>query len=113
MIQVNWITPIRIRQLHITGTKGYAELNYMTQNLKLYESNYHEDHDDFGDFVIKFGTPKEIDINIEQKEPLALELSHFIECILTNKKPLISGEDGLTALKIALDAMKKMNINQP
>ena len=56
LMQVNWITPIRIRSLAVTGTKGYAELNYMTQDLKLYESNYYEDHDNFGDFIIKFGT---------------------------------------------------------
>tara|TARA_B100001989_G_C24537013_1_gene465042 strand:+ start:1211 stop:2218 length:1008 start_codon:yes stop_codon:yes gene_type:complete len=111
MIQVNWITPIRIRQLAVTGTKGYAELNYMTQELKLYESNYHEDHDDFGDFIIKFGTPNEKIIPIEKKEPLNEELSHFIDCVIKKKPPLITGQAGLTALKTALCAMDLMNIN--
>lgn len=108
MMQVNWITPIRIRSLSVTGTKGYAELNYMTQELKLFESNYHEDHDDFGDFIIKFGNPTETKIEVEKKEPLAQELSHFLECVSTNSQPMISGETGIQALKTALSVMEIM-----
>ncbi len=113
MMQVNWITPIRIRKLSVTGTKGYAELNYMTQELKLYESNYHEDHDDFGDFIIKFGNPTEHHIPIEKKEPLAEELKHFITCIETNTKPLIHGRVGIQALKTALSVMDIIKIKNP
>lgn len=108
MMQVNWITPIRIRNLSITGTKGYAELNYMTQELKLFESNYHEDHDDFGDFIIKFGNPTQTEVTVEKKEPLAQELSHFLKCVSTNTQPLISGETGIQALKTALQVMQIM-----
>ncbi len=111
MMQVNWITPIRIRQLSITGTKGYAELNYMTQELKLFKSNYHEDHDDFGDFIIKFGNPDTQEIEIEKKEPLAEELTHFLKCIKNSTSPLISGETGVLALKTAIDVMKVMKKN--
>lgn len=111
-MQVNWITPIRIRNLAITGTKGYAELNYMTQELKLFESNYYEDHDNFGDFIIKFGNPVERHIPVEKKEPLFEELSHFVDCILEKKQPLISGEVGLKALDTALEVMSIMNMDK-
>ena len=106
MIQVNWITPIRIRNLALTGTKGYAELNYMTQELKIFESNYHEDHDDFGDFIIKFGNPTEKPISIEKQEPLKMELSHFLNCIINNTQPLITAQEGIQALDTALKVMK-------
>jgi UDP-N-acetylglucosamine 3-dehydrogenase len=108
IIQVNWITPIRIRNLSITGTKGYVELNYMTQSLMLYESNYSSDFDSFGDYIIKFGTPNKQEVNLEKKEPLNLELSHFIECIQKNKSPLITGLQGKKALEIALKVIKKI-----
>ena len=101
-IQVNWITPIKIRNLSVTGTKGYAELNYITQELVVHESNYNPAYQDFKDFVVKFGTPNEIKLNIKIEEPLKLELKHFIDCILENKEPLVSGEDGLSALRVAL-----------
>lgn len=101
-IQVNWITPIKIRNLSITGTKGYAELNYLTQELILYESNYKDGYDDFGDFIVKFGKPNKVEIGVEQKEPLKAELEHFIDCIKNNKEPSVNGEVALVALKIAL-----------
>ena len=34
------------------------------------------------------------------------ELSHFIDCIINNKTPLVSGIDGINALKIATEIEK-------
>lgn len=102
LLQVNWITPVRIRGLTVTGTKGYAELNYMTQELTFYESQLTHTQDALGDPAIKFGDPIRHDIKIEKQEQLRLELSHFLDCVATGKSPLVSGEVGLMALKHAL-----------
>ncbi|MBI2151831.1 Gfo/Idh/MocA family oxidoreductase [Candidatus Woesearchaeota archaeon] len=106
-IQVNWITPLKIRNLSVTGSKGYAELNYITQELTIYESNYTKEIvDEYGDTVIKFGLPDKTQVGIEQMEPLYLELKDFIHCVQTKKQPLVNGEVGLQALKIALQVME-------
>jgi len=110
IVQVNWITPIRIRQLSVTGTKGYAELNYMTQELVVHESNYTRDTDHLGDPVIKFDTPNTRTIPIDNQEPLNLELRHFLDSVRTNTSPLITGEVGRNALRTALDVMSKMQM---
>ena len=34
-------------------------------------------------------------------EPLALELEHFVSCVMEGAKPLVSGEDGLAAIELA------------
>ena len=106
LIQANWITPVKIRELNVTGTKGYVELNYITQKLKLYESNYHRGFDSFGDFIVRFGTPNIREVDVKTAEPLKMELRHFIACVENRKKPLVSGKDGLNALKIALSAVQ-------
>lgn len=105
-IQVNWITPVMIRELCVTGTKGYASLNYITQELNFFQSKYKKEYNDFGDFVIKFGTPQKISIPIEHQEPLKLELKSFLKSIQDKTAPEVSGEDGLRALRIALKALK-------
>jgi len=112
LIQVNWITPIRIRNLAVTGTKGYIELNYMTQELVLYESNYSQDFDTFGDYIIKFGLPNRQEIRLEKREPLQEELLHFLTCIRTKTTPVVSGENGIRALETALQVMKKMGFGE-
>jgi UDP-N-acetylglucosamine 3-dehydrogenase len=105
-IEVNWITPVKLRILNVTGTKGYARLNYVTQKLTLYESNYERTFDEFGDFVLHFGEPKMDPISVKNQEPLKLELADFIDSVKNDRKPLVSGEDGLKAIKIAMDVMK-------
>lgn len=102
LLQVNWITPVRIRTLAVTGTKGYAELDYMTQSLTVYESQIVRGTDSAGDPTIKFDTPIRTDVVIEKNEQLRLELSHFLDCVAHRKPPLVSGEVGLQALKHAL-----------
>lgn len=108
IIQSNWITPIKIRNLSVTGTKGYAELNYLTQELILYESNYEETYDDYGDFIIKFGKPNKIEMGIINKEPLKAEIEHFLKCATGQEEPLVSGKEGLATLKIALDIDRQL-----
>jgi len=107
MIQVNWITPVKIRNLSVTGTKGYAELNYITQELTLYESKYERKFGDFGDFVVKFGEPTKIDVAIKKGEPLKLELESFLRAVHEDKEPLVNGDVGLRTLEIALKAIEK------
>jgi len=99
-IQVNWITPVKIRNLTVTGTEGYAELNYITQDLVMYRSNYRT-IDDFSD-VVKFGTPTETKVRIKNEEPLKKELEDFLESVEKNREPLVSGKEGLKTLETAL-----------
>jgi UDP-N-acetylglucosamine 3-dehydrogenase len=101
-IQVNWITPVKIRNLSITGTKGYAELNYITQDLEVHKSNYEREWDGFGDFIIKFGSPVKETIPINKEEPLKLELKSFLDAVENNKEVRVSGEDALNALKVVM-----------
>lgn len=105
VIQVNWITPVRIRNLVVTGTQAYAELDYMTQALTVYKSNWEEEIDISGEKSIIFNEPKKVSIPVQQKEPLAEELGCFLQAILTDTAPPVTGEDGLNALQTALHAM--------
>jgi len=106
VVQVNWLTPVKIRELAVTGTKGYGELNYITQELKVFESNYETTYDSFGDFVVKFGSPREVVVEVEKTEPLKAELSHFIQCSMGRKEPAVTGEDALATLAISKKAIE-------
>jgi UDP-N-acetylglucosamine 3-dehydrogenase len=104
LIQSNWITPVKIRQMHLTGTKGYAELDFIEQKLSLAETVVERDYDDFGTFVVKLGQSQRLEIPIERHEPLKLEIEHFLKCIENNEKPYIDGRNAIDALRVALEA---------
>lgn len=107
-IQVNWITPIVIRSLSITGDKGYAELNYVTQKLAIYQTNYENSFNDFGEFVIRFGKASAINAEIVQREPLRGELETFVDAVATRSPLIVSGNDGIEAVRIAEMALSQI-----
>jgi len=87
-IEINWFTPHKVRGLVVTGTKGIAYADYIEQIITIYNSDW------------------KMEPKIEKDEPLRVELKHFLECVKHGKEPLITGEDGLKTLEIALKIEK-------
>lgn len=87
-IEANWLTPYKTRVLVVTGSEAIMKLDYITQELTIEDAK------------------ETVQPRIPWQEPLKLELQHFANCILGREKPLITGFDGLQALKIAEAALK-------
>ncbi len=85
-IEVNWYTPHRIRTVTVTGTKGTAYLDYIKQEVEIYNAE------------------RKIVPKIDKVEPLKVELEHFLDCIKSDKEPLAGGYDGMKVLEIAIKA---------
>lgn len=102
-VQTNWITPVKIRKLNITGSEGYLEMDYITQKVEFYKSNYDkfkEEFKGFSDYVLRFSETDVIDVHVEKKEPLTEELLYLIDSV-RNDKP-VDSEFAKVALEIAL-----------
>lgn len=87
-IESNWLTPYKTRLLTVTGSEAIMKLDYITQELTIEDAK------------------ETVQPRIPWQEPLKLELQHFANCVLGKEKPLITGIDGLKALKIAEAALK-------
>lgn len=107
-VQANWITPVKIRTISVTGSKGYIEGNYITQELTYYEHNIKRVKSDFEQFVQTLGEPKKHDIALKVQEPLAVELETFLEAVRTgNRQAIVDPKDAREALWAALQAVEK------
>ncbi|MCK4251282.1 Gfo/Idh/MocA family oxidoreductase [candidate division WOR-3 bacterium] len=102
LLQVNWITPVKVRELTLTGIKGYAELSYLNQTLRIYKKGHGEDVD-----IINIE-----EINLRKEEPLKRELQNFVEFIKTKKGDVVNAEAGLLSLKVALKAINSHEIHR-
>ena len=102
LIVANWITPLKVRKLTVSGKKAYVELNYITQELNYYETIAMPVYDDFGDFIMKFsdGQGKKI-IPVKNIEPLKAEILSFVDCIRKNCRPMVTAREAIEALDIA------------
>lgn len=48
------------------------------------------------------GTIVPLVVNVEKKEPLRAELESFVACVRNRTRPLVTGEDGLAAVELAI-----------
>lgn len=87
-IESNWLTPYKTRVFMITGSEAIMKLDYITQELTIENAR------------------ETVQPRYTVQEPLKLELQHFAKCITEKEKPLVTGEDGLEALKLAEAALK-------
>ena len=85
IIEVNWLTPYKRRELELTGTAGIISVDYIKQSIEV-----------FGKFAQ--------DIQIKHEEPLKCELKSFLNTVVEGTEPTITGEDGLKALKMVIAA---------
>lgn len=99
-VQVNWITPLKIRTLSVTGELGHAELNYVTQKLEIYRTNLEREYNDFGDFVVRFGEADKSLVPIRVREPLLGELEDFVQAVIQDRAPKVDGSVGVEVLKV-------------
>jgi UDP-N-acetylglucosamine 3-dehydrogenase len=106
-VQANWITPVKIRTVAVTGSQGYVEGNYITQELTYYKHNMRVVHDGFKNFVEVLGEPEKRYIADTPQEPLANELHAFVQAIQDNDTSgLVDPVQAREALKIALTALE-------
>ena len=47
-------------------------------------------------------------LDIEKDEPLEVEMSAFIDCVRTRNRPIVSGQEGREALRVALEILKEI-----
>jgi predicted dehydrogenase len=93
----------RVRRIRIFQRDTFISLDYSQQEIAVYHRIPAADS--------SAETPPTIvkeEIPIDKAEPLRVELESFIECVQTRKRPLVSGEDGRDALKVASQIMEKL-----
>lgn len=85
------ISSKQMRKIRIFQDKSYIGIDLSEKKLDVYKIN--NDKDDFIDVR---------SIDIKDEDALESELSHFISCIINNDMPLVSANDGIDALKLAV-----------
>ena len=99
MIDVNWLTPTKRRQLVVVGEEGMFELDYLTQRLTFTRSDLA--HPELiGGFAPMFSGDV-AEIPVETHEPLAAQLESFVAAVRSGERPYVDGEDGAWAVVMA------------
>jgi UDP-N-acetylglucosamine 3-dehydrogenase len=102
LLDINWLTPTKIRTLSVTGERGMFVVDYLLQDLVLYE-NTKSSTDGWGILeILGVGEGNVVKYRIPKMEPLKRELDAFVSAVAHDEPPSVTGEDGLRALRLAL-----------
>ena len=78
----------RVRKQRFFGGDFYYSVDTKEQEVKGY--------------LMKAGTITPAAITVEKKEPLRAELQSFLDCVRDRATPVVTGEDGLAAVELAM-----------
>ncbi len=102
---VNWLSPIKLRQILIGGSEKMIVYNDLesTEKIKVYDSGVTFKPDDkqaIYDTMIQYRTGDMYAPKLDLQEALKVECQHFVDCIRTGTQPITNGEFGLEIVKI-------------
>ena len=100
MLDVNWLTPTKRRQLVVTGAEGMFELDYLTQRLTFTRATDTTNPRLIGGYAPTF-EGEMVELPVASSEPLAAELDAFFRVVRDGSRPVVDAEDGLWAVAVA------------
>ncbi len=110
MLDINWLTPRKVRDVTVLGEHGMFLADDLTQDLFFYEN---ADASELGwnhlSMLKGVSEGKMIRYPIQRYEPLRAELEAFADAVLAGDPMPVTGEDGLAALQLALSLVKSGN----
>jgi predicted dehydrogenase len=96
MLDVNWLTPAKRRQLTVLGEEGMFELDYLTQRLTFTRAIAGGP-----DLIAGYAQ-----LPVANGEPLAAEIDAFLAVVRDGGRPVVDVEDGVWAVAIATSLLQ-------
>ena len=120
-IHVSWLSPFKIRQAVIIGSKKmlFYDDTSTDQKIVLYDKGIDRKDiardigpfrfQNFAQFTFIKRAGDILIPKISFREPLKVEMEHFVECVRKKKKPLTDGSNGLEVVEILEAAQNACN----
>jgi len=97
-ITASRISPEKMRKIRVFQQDCYLSLDYQEQSGWIYRKD--------GMQIIREA------VEVEKDEPLKLEIAAFVECARLGKGPVVSGQEGAEAVRIALEITDQIEKNE-
>jgi UDP-N-acetylglucosamine 3-dehydrogenase len=102
VLNINWLTPTKVREITVTGQRGMFLANLLTQDLYFYENEEAGDLDwNHLSLLRGVGEGRMVRLRLHRREPLRAELEAFVVVAQGEQGMTVCGEDGLVALELA------------
>lgn len=103
-INVNWLAPVKVRRIMIGGSKQMLIYDDMetSEKVKVYDSGITvtDSPEDVYKLLINYRNGDMHSPRTDTTEALAVEVSHFAECITDGARPITDGQAGLEVIRL-------------
>jgi len=102
-INVNWLSPVKIRTTLIGGEKKMLVWNDLEadEKIKIYDKGVTvAGRDNVYDLLVRYRSGDMWAPKVEVTEALKAELAYFVECVETGQRPFNDGQAGLRVVKM-------------
>jgi UDP-N-acetylglucosamine 3-dehydrogenase len=112
-LEINWLTPTKVREVLVLGERGLFRVDDLTQDLYFYENEQAN-----GTLWPALQTLKGVSegsmirFALQRYEPLKAELQGFLKAVQQDLPVPVSGADGLAALRLALALVESGHSHQ-
>ncbi len=109
---VNWLSPVKVRQMIIGGSERsliYNDLD-VDEKIKVFDRGIEvgEDLEQRRKTLINYRSGDVWSPNLAAREPLARMAEHFVSCVKTGQRPMSDGKAGLRVVKILEAAQRSI-----
>ncbi|HKZ99939.1 MAG TPA: Gfo/Idh/MocA family oxidoreductase [Thermoplasmata archaeon] len=98
-VEVNWLTPMKVRRLALTCLKNFVEVDYTDQSITVSASTLGT-LDPYNLYQIPLEHHSQ-QIHVRKEEPLKRELEDFLDAVKKDRDPLVTGRDATETLRVA------------
>jgi predicted dehydrogenase len=108
-INVNWLSPVKIRLTLVGGSKKMVVWNdvVVDEKIRVYDKGVDvKNNEGIYDMLVNYRSGDMWSPNLDNKEALGLELEYLVECIEHGKEPFNNGHAGLRIVRM-LEACSK------
>jgi predicted dehydrogenase len=91
----------KMRKIRIFQPDAYLSLDYLQQEVSVCR-RVSQPEGERPQLIIE-------KLEIEKEEPLEAEIKDFIDCVKTRRRPIVSGQEGREALRVALEILMGIN----
>jgi hypothetical protein len=101
-IESNWVTPVKIREVFVTGVNGLCHVDYVTQTVRFAQGRDFPQVETFEGIVEQYKLGEFATLKIDKEEPLRKELRTFLAGIRSGDLP--DPALSLVSLRVAEEA---------
>jgi UDP-N-acetylglucosamine 3-dehydrogenase len=103
VLDINWLTPTKIRELSVLGERGLFVVDYLARELTFFENAHGAEQPGGWAARHQKGVSEGPvhQLKIDKREPLRMELEAFAAAVRAGTPPAVTPDDGLAAMAAA------------